>query len=169
VTHQPPKPYPPAELLASNGYDQPDKLGRFGDYGGRFVPETLMPSCLELEAAWHEAKQDPLFWQEFHHLLAHFVGRPSPLYLAQTLTDYYGGAKIYLKREDLNHTGAHKINNCVGQVLLAKRMGRTRIIAETGQGSMGWLRRQFVRALGCRVWSIWARSMWRAKSPMSFG
>lgn len=137
MTFQPLRPYPPAELMTTNGYDQPDRLGRFGDYGGRFVPETLMPSCLELEAAWSEAKQDPSFWDEFHHLLAHFVGRPSPLYLAQKLTDHYGGATIYLKREDLNHTGAHKINNCVGQVLLAKRMGRTRIIAETGAGQHG--------------------------------
>ncbi len=121
----------------SNSYDQPDARGRFGDFGGLYVPETLMPLVLELNAAWQEAKTDPGFWAEYHSLLAHFVGRPSPLYFAERLTAHFGGAKIYFKREELNHTGAHKINNCIGQILLAKRMGRTRIIAETGAGQHG--------------------------------
>ena len=121
----------------SNSYDQPDARGRFGDFGGLYVPETLMPLVLELNAAWQEAKTDPGFWAEYHSLLAHFVGRPSPLYFAERLTEHFGGAKIYFKREELNHTGAHKINNCIGQILLAKRMGRTRIIAETGAGQHG--------------------------------
>jgi len=120
-----------------NHYNMPDAKGRFGDFGGLYVPETLMPLVLELNEAWEDAKQDESFWAEFHSLLKYFVGRPSPLYFAERLTDYYGGAKIYFKREELNHTGAHKINNCIGQVLLAKRMGRTRIIAETGAGQHG--------------------------------
>jgi len=121
----------------SNAYNQPDAKGRFGEFGGLYVPETLMPLVLELTQAWQDAKADPAFWSEFHGLMAHYVGRPSPLYFAERLTEHFGGAKIYLKREELNHTGAHKINNCVGQILLAKRMGRTRIIAETGAGQHG--------------------------------
>jgi len=124
-------------VLRPNTYSQPDAKGRFGDFGGLYVPETLMPLVLELNEAWQDAKHDPLFWGEFHSLLKHFVGRPSPLYFAERLTDHHGGAKIYFKREELNHTGAHKINNCIGQILLAKRMGRTRIIAETGAGQHG--------------------------------
>ena len=124
-------------VLRPNTYSQPDAKGRFGDFGGLYVPETLMPLVLELNAAWQDAKHDPAFWSEFHSLLKHFVGRPSPLYFAERLTAHHGGAKIYFKREELNHTGAHKINNCIGQVLLAKRMGRTRIIAETGAGQHG--------------------------------
>ncbi len=123
--------------LRPNTYSQPDEKGRFGQFGGLYVPETLMPLVLELNAAWQEAKQDAGFWAEFHSLLKHFVGRPSPLYFAERLTEHFGGAKIYFKREELNHTGAHKINNCIGQVLLARRMGRTRIIAETGAGQHG--------------------------------
>jgi tryptophan synthase beta chain len=115
----------------------PDARGHFGPFGGRYVAETLMPLILELEAVWREAKQDPEFWAEYHWLLTHYVGRPSPLYFAERLTAYLGGAKIYLKRDELNHTGAHKINNCVGQILLARRMGKTRIIAETGAGQHG--------------------------------
>ena len=115
----------------------PDAAGRFGDYGGRFVPETLMPLVLELGEAYAAVKADPAFQAEYHHYLKSYVGRPSPLFLAQRLTDHFGGAKIYLKREDLNHTGAHKINNCIGQILLARRMGKTRIIAETGAGQHG--------------------------------
>ncbi|ESQ75813.1 tryptophan synthase subunit beta [Asticcacaulis sp. AC402] len=123
--------------LRLNTYSQPDSKGRFGEFGGLYVPETLMPLVLELTAAWQSAKSDPGFWAQYHSLLKHFVGRPSPLYLAERLTAHHGGAKIYFKREELNHTGAHKINNCIGQILLAKRMGRTRIIAETGAGQHG--------------------------------
>ncbi|MBL4854540.1 MAG: tryptophan synthase subunit beta [Robiginitomaculum sp.] len=115
----------------------PDKDGRFGTFGGRYVAETLMPPILALEAAYKEARKDPSFWAEFDSFAQHYVGRPSPLYLAQRLTDHAKGAKIYLKREDLNHTGAHKINNVLGQLLLAKRMGKKRIIAETGAGQHG--------------------------------
>jgi len=115
----------------------PDTSGHFGAYGGRFVAETLMPLVLDLERAYEEAKKDSAFHAELHGLLKHYVGRPSPLYFAERLTAHLGGAKIYLKREDLNHTGAHKINNCLGQILLARRMGKTRIIAETGAGQHG--------------------------------
>ena len=115
----------------------PDEQGRFGDYGGRFVAETLMPLVLELEAAYETARADPAFEAELSGYLKHYVGRPSPLYFAQRLTEHFGGAKIYFKRDELNHTGAHKINNCIGQILLARRMGRRRIIAETGAGQHG--------------------------------
>jgi tryptophan synthase beta chain len=115
----------------------PDTRGHFGAYGGRFVAETLMPPVLALEKAYEAAKRDPAFQAELDGLLKHYVGRESPLYYAQRLTEQLGGAKIYLKREDLNHTGAHKINNCLGQILLARRMGKTRIIAETGAGQHG--------------------------------
>ncbi|MES2294657.1 MAG: tryptophan synthase subunit beta [Pseudomonadota bacterium] len=115
----------------------PDATGHFGAFGGRFVAETLMPLLLDLEKAYDAAKQDPSFQRELDGLLTHYVGRESPLYFAPRLTEHFGGAKIYLKREDLNHTGAHKINNCLGQILLARRMGKTRIIAETGAGQHG--------------------------------
>jgi tryptophan synthase beta chain len=115
----------------------PDPKGHFGTYGGRFVAETLMPLVLDLERAYDEAKRDPAFQAELSGMLTHYVGRESPLYFAERLTQHLGGAKIYLKREDLNHTGAHKINNCLGQILLARRMGKTRIIAETGAGQHG--------------------------------
>ena len=115
----------------------PDAAGRFGDYGGRYVAETLMPLVLELEQAYAAAKADPTFQAELNGYLTHYVGRPSPLYFAERLTEKYGGAKIYFKREELNHTGAHKINTCMGQILLAQRMGKTRIIAETGAGQHG--------------------------------
>jgi tryptophan synthase beta chain len=115
----------------------PDPKGHFGAYGGRFVAETLMPLVLSLEAAYEAAKKDPSFQAELDGLLKHYVGRESPLYFAERLTEHFGGAKIYLKREDLNHTGAHKINNCLGQILLARRMGKARIIAETGAGQHG--------------------------------
>jgi tryptophan synthase beta chain len=111
--------------------------GRFGSYGGRYVPETLMAALQELEAAYATARKDKVFRDEFHRLLADFAGRPTPLFLAERLTQELGGAKIYLKREDLLHTGAHKINNCIGQALLARRMGKHRIIAETGAGQHG--------------------------------
>ncbi|MEI9994130.1 MAG: tryptophan synthase subunit beta [Rhizomicrobium sp.] len=115
----------------------PDAKGHFGAYGGRFVAETLMPNVVALEKAYEDAKRDPAFHAELDGMLKHYVGRESPLYFAQRLTQHLGGAKIYLKREDLNHTGAHKINNCLGQILLARRMGKTRIIAETGAGQHG--------------------------------
>ncbi|MBB5233100.1 tryptophan synthase subunit beta [Deinococcus budaensis] len=118
-------------------YPQPDARGRFGRFGGRYVPETLIPALDELEAAYLAAKADPAFLQELDRLLREFVGRPSALYLAQRLTEHAGGAKIYLKREDQNYTGAHKINNCLAQALLAKRMGKRRVIAETGAGQHG--------------------------------
>jgi tryptophan synthase beta chain len=115
----------------------PDERGLFGIYGGRFVAETLMPLILELEQAYKDAKADPSFQQELDGYLEHYVGRASPLYFAERLTEHLGGAKIYFKREDLNHTGAHKINNVLGQIMLARRMGKTRIIAETGAGQHG--------------------------------
>ncbi len=115
----------------------PDEDGRFGDFGGRFVSETLMPLILDLEAEYEKAKNDPAFWAEMDDLWKHYVGRPSPLYFAPRVTEELGGAKIYFKRDELNHTGAHKINNVLGQILLARRMGKTRIIAETGAGQHG--------------------------------
>ena len=115
----------------------PDERGRFGDFGGRFVSETLMPLILDLEAEYERAKTDASFWAEMDDLWKHYVGRPSPLYFAPRLTERLGGAKIYFKRDELNHTGAHKINNVLGQILLARRMGKTRIIAETGAGQHG--------------------------------
>jgi len=118
-------------------YKQPDQYGHFGQFGGRYVAETLMPALLELDEAYKEAQADPLFQQELTHYLHNYVGRPSPLFLASRLTEHCGGAKIYLKREDLNHTGAHKVNNTVGQALLARRMGKRKVIAETGAGQHG--------------------------------
>ena len=115
----------------------PDEQGRFGIYGGRFVSETLMPLILDLEAEYERAKTDADFWAQMDDLWTHYVGRPSPLYHAERLSDRLGGAKIYMKRDELNHTGAHKINNVLGQILLAIRMGKTRIIAETGAGQHG--------------------------------
>jgi len=115
----------------------PDETGHFGIYGGRFVAETLMPLVLAVEEAYKKAKADPKFQEELDYYLKHYIGRPSPLFYAQRLTEKFGGAKIYFKREDLNHTGAHKINHCMGQILLARRMGKKRIIAETGAGQHG--------------------------------
>src|SRR5436305_11821229 len=112
----------------------PDERGHFGLYGGRFVAETLMPLILDLERAYTAAKNDPAFKAQMNGYLTHYVGRPSPLYFAERLTEHFGGAKIYLKREDLNHTGAHKVNNVLGQILLARRMNKPRVIAETGAG-----------------------------------
>jgi tryptophan synthase beta chain len=130
--------------LANSLRQQPDPSGHFGDFGGRYVAETLMPLILELERDYRAAKADPAFKAEFDGLMTHYVGRPSPLYYAERLTETLRasapegmGPKIYFKREELNHTGAHKINNCIGQILLARRMGRTRIIAETGAGQHG--------------------------------
>jgi tryptophan synthase beta chain len=118
-------------------YKYPDERGHFGIYGGRYVAETLMPALMELDQAYRAARNDPSFQREFDYYLKHYVGRPNALYYARRLTEKLGGAKIYLKREDLNHTGAHKINNTVGQALLARRMGKTKVIAETGAGQHG--------------------------------
>ncbi len=118
-------------------YEAPDATGHFGPYGGAFVPETLMPALEALKVAYAEARQDPSFWEEYHTLLREYVGRPTPLTFAPRLSEALGGLQIYLKREDLCHTGAHKINNTIGQILLARRMGKTRIIAETGAGQHG--------------------------------
>ena len=121
-----------------NSWEQwPDANGRFGEFGGRYVAETLMPLILGLEKEYRAAKLDPAFKAQMDDMWAHYVGRPSPLYFAERMTEHFGGAKIYFKRDELNHTGAHKINNCLGQVLLAMRMGKTRIIAETGAGQHG--------------------------------
>jgi len=121
-----------------NSWEQwPDANGRFGEFGGRYVAETLMPLILDLEKEYRAAKLDPAFEAQMDDMWAHYVGRPSPLYFAERITEHFGGAKIYFKRDELNHTGAHKINNCLGQVLLAMRMGKTRIIAETGAGQHG--------------------------------
>ncbi|UYV38595.1 tryptophan synthase subunit beta [Rhodobacteraceae bacterium D3-12] len=126
-----------ADDLFNSFMNGPDEKGRFGNYGGRFVSETLMPLILDLEAEYDRAKDDPDFWAEMDDLWKHYVGRPSPLYHAERLSAHLGGAKIYLKRDELNHTGAHKINNVLGQIILARRMGKTRIIAETGAGQHG--------------------------------
>ena len=125
------------EILPNSFKNGPDNRGRFGDFGGRFVAETLMPNILEVERAYEAAQADPSFEAEWRELLASYVGRPSPLWFARRLTEHLGGARIYFKREELNHTGAHKINAVLGQILLARRMGKTRIIAETGAGQHG--------------------------------
>ncbi|MBP6817709.1 MAG: tryptophan synthase subunit beta [Ferrovibrio sp.] len=125
-------------MTALNSYRSgPDERGHFGTFGGRFVAETLMPLILDLEREYTAAKNDPAFKAEMDYFLTDYVGRPSPLYYAERMTEHLGGAKIYFKRDELNHTGAHKINNCIGQILLAKRMGKKRIIAETGAGQHG--------------------------------
>ena len=126
-----------AHQMNSLDWNQPDAQGHFGPFGGRYVPETLMHPLKELEQEYFTAQVDPAFQQELSYYLKEFVGRPTPLYFAERLTRHLGGAKIYLKREDLLHTGAHKINNSMGQILLAKRMGKKRIIAETGAGQHG--------------------------------
>lgn len=132
----------PLNLTTETTAQRPDSLGRFGKFGGKYVPETLMPALFELEAAFHQYRNEPEFQQQLQQLLKDYVGRPSPLYFAERLTEHYAkpdgtGPQIYLKREDLNHTGAHKINNALAQALLAKRMGKQRIIAETGAGQHG--------------------------------
>lgn len=121
----------------NNLQSQPDARGHFGTYGGRYVSETLMPLILEVEKAYVAMRADASFHAQFDDLMKHYVGRPSPLYFAERLTEKLGGAQIFFKRDELNHTGAHKINNCIGQVLLAIRMGKKRIIAETGAGQHG--------------------------------
>ncbi|NDH02244.1 MAG: tryptophan synthase subunit beta, partial [Marivivens sp.] len=126
-----------ADDLFNSFMNGPDEQGRFGNFGGRFVAETLMPLILDLQAEYEKAKTDATFWAEMDDLWKHYVGRPSPLYFASRMTEELGGAKIYLKRDELNHTGAHKINNVLGQIILARRMGKSRIIAETGAGQHG--------------------------------
>jgi len=123
--------------MLNSSYQQPNKQGKFGEFGGAYVAETLMPAVLELQQAYEKIKNDQEFLQELNYYFTHYIGRPSPLYLASKLTQHCGGAKIYLKRDELNHTGSHKINNCLGQILLAKKMGKKRIIAETGAGQHG--------------------------------
>ncbi|MBM3590330.1 MAG: tryptophan synthase subunit beta [Alphaproteobacteria bacterium] len=130
-------------------YCQPDQNGKFGEFGGNYVAETLMPAVLELQQTYAKLKNDPDFLQELKYYLRNYVGRPSPLFYAQRLSDYCGGAKIYLKRDELNHTGSHKINNCIGQILVAKKMGKKRIIAETGAGQHG-----VATATVCALFSI---------------
>ncbi|MBL8670695.1 MAG: tryptophan synthase subunit beta [Alphaproteobacteria bacterium] len=127
----------PAPQALNSYRTGPDERGHFGQYGGRYVAETLMPLILDVEKAYVAAKADPAYQKELDYYLEHYVGRPSPLFHAERLTKHLGGAKIYFKRDELNHTGAHKINNCLGQILLAKRMGKRRIIAETGAGQHG--------------------------------
>ena len=146
----------------------PDENGHFGIFGGRYVAETLMPLILELEQAYNGAKSDPDFQAEIEHLNKHYTGRPSPLYFAESLTEHLGGAKIYFKRDELNHTGSHKINNCLGQILLAKKMGKTRIIAETGAGNMVLLRQRLLQNLVFLVWYIWVKLMLSARARMYF-
>ena len=144
----------------------PDERGRFGSFGGRFVAETLMPLVLSVEAAYDQARRDPAFQAELDRYLRDYVGRPSPLWFAERLTRSLGGARVYFKRDELNHTGSHKINNCMGQILLASRMGKTRIIAETGAGQHG-----VATATVCALFrpalhrSTWVRPTWSAKSP----
>ena len=142
----------------------PDERGFFGLYGGRFVAETLMPLILDLEKAYAAAKDDPAFRGEMNGYLKNYVGRPSPLYFAERLTEYLGGAKIYFKREELNHTGSHKINNTIGQCLLAKAVGKKKIIAETGAGQHGVASATAAARIhrGHRS-SISARSKWAAR------
>ena len=123
--------------MVASPYDLPDALGHFGPYGGVFVAETLIPALEELKLAYAEAQRDPQFIAEFEYDLKHYVGRPSPIYHAKRWSELLGGAQIYLKREDLNHTDAHKVNNCIGQAMLARRMGKKRVIAETGAGQHG--------------------------------
>ena len=145
----------------------PDAEGHFGIYGGRYVAETLMPLILDLEKAYEQAKDDPEFTAEFERLLSHYVGRPSPLYHAERLSEHLGGARIYFKRDELNHTGAHKINNCIGQILLARRMGKTRIIAETGAGQHGVATATVCALFGLPCTSTWARPISSGSSPTS--
>jgi tryptophan synthase beta chain len=152
-------------MLPNSYRSGPDERGHFGIFGGRFVAETLMPLILELEKAYTEAKADPAFHSEMKGYLKHYVGRPSPLYFAERLTDHLGGAKIYFKREELNHTGSHKVNNVLGQIMMARRMGKKRIIAETGAGQHASPPRRCARGSGSTAWSIWARSMSSGSSP----
>lgn len=142
-----------SEQIKSEAKEMPDQFGRFGDFGGRYVPETLMNALIELEQSYEQVKDEPDFQAELAYLLKQYAGRENPLYYAERLTNHLGGAKIYLKREDLNHTGAHKINNALGQGLLAKRMGKHKVIAETGAGQHGVATATVAALLGmeCKV------------------
>ena len=151
----------------SIGFAGPDSLGHFGPYGGTFVGETLIAAVEELSRVYEEASKDPEFWAEYDYDLKYYVGRPSPLYLAERLTAAAGGARIYLKREDLNHTGAHKVNNTIGQALLAKRMGKTRIIAELAPASTVLLALQSPRASVLNASSTWALKIFSDRRRMS--
>ena len=146
-------------------YQQPDARGHFGPYGGSFVAETLVHALDELKAAYAHYRNDAEFLREFRHELAHFVGRPSPVYHAARLSRELGGAQIYLKREDLNHTGAHKINNTIGQALLARRMGKPRVIAETGAGQHGVATATDLRALRSGVRGLHGQRGHQAPEP----
>ncbi len=146
----------------------PDERGRFGIFGGRFVAETLMPNILALEEAYAAAKADPAFQAEMNGYLTHYVGRPSPLYYAERLSQHLGGAKIFFKREELNHTGSHKVNNVLGQIMLARRMGKPRIIAETGAGQHGVGHRDPVRPLRPQMRRLHGRGRRRAQKPNVF-
>jgi tryptophan synthase beta chain len=139
----------------------PDERGHFGIFGGRYVAETLMPLIHAVEAAYTAAKGDPAFQEAFDYYAKHYVGRPSPLYFAERLTRKFGGAKVYFKRDELNHTGSHKANNVLGQILLARRMGKTRVIAETGAGQHG-----VATATFCAL--TWARPTSSGSRPTSF-
>ena len=147
----------------------PNAAGRFGEFGGRFVPETLMPALLELEEAYNHFKNDPDFQAELKHYLREYVGRPNPLYFAERLTAELGGAQIYLKREDLNHTGAHKINNTIGQILLAKRMGRDELLQKQEPGNTGLQPLLFVLNLTSSAKFLWVKKMCGANRSMFFG
>ena len=148
----------------------PDAEGHFGIYGGRYVAETLMPLILDLETAYEAAKDDPTFTEEFERLLSHYVGRPSPLYHAERLSDHLGGARIYFKRDELNHTGAHKINNCIGQILLARLHGQRPVVSlpRPGPASTALRRQPSARSSACPAPSTWARPISSGSSPTSF-
>lgn len=148
-------------------YQEPNKDGFYGKFGGRFVPETLMTAVLELEKAYRESQADPSFQEELNQLLRQYVGRETPLYYAKNLTQHIGGAKIYLKREDLNHTGAHKINNALGQVWLAKRMGKRKLSQKRVLVSTVWQLQLLRPSLTWNVPSTWVRKMSNAKPSMS--
>ena len=148
-------------------YIAPDEKGFFGEFGGSFVSETLVRALDELKIAYAKAKNDPAFWEQFHRDLALYVGRPTPVYYAERLSQHLNGAKIYLKREDLNHSGAHKINNTIGQALLAKKMGKKRVIAETGAGSTVLPRQRLPLALVWNVRCLWVQTIYNAK-PLMF-
>ena len=157
----------PAETVEKKLSSVPDSLGRFGQFGGRYVPETLSAALNQLEKAYDEAIADPDFISELNGLFAAFVGRPTPLLFARRLTEKAGGAQIYFKREDLSHTGAHKINNTLGQALLAMRMGKRRIIAETGAGQHGVATATACARFGLECVVIWDQRMCVA-SPLTF-
>jgi len=147
----------------------PDQKGHFGVFGGRYAAETLMPALIELEEAYHQAQRDKFFQQEFKDYLRQYAGRETPLYYAGRLTEKLGGAKIYLKREDLNHTGSHKINNTLGQALLARRMGKKRVIAETGAGQHGVATATVAALFGMECHIFMARRTSGGRPPMCSG